>query len=114
MVIVDIMQGFRGLPALMESAIRATRESLGNLDHREIPVNWEARAFRGSVISPCVIRLTTSENITAKDPTSDDKDVRERQLLTDSARCWDEAIYCITVDSFLRQSKWKCLHWGQT
>lgn len=66
------LQGFRALVALMESATQATREFLGNQDHRGILENWETEVFRGFAMSPCAIRRTTSGNITAKDPTSDD------------------------------------------
>lgn len=62
----------------MESAIRATREFLENQDRQETPVNGAAQGFQGCVMFPCVIRPTTSENITAKDPTSDDMEVGER------------------------------------
>lgn len=65
-------QGFRDLVALMELAIQATREFLENQDHQEILVNGVTQGFQEFVTFPCVIRPTTSGNITAKDPTSDD------------------------------------------
>lgn len=75
-------QGFKVLVDSMELATRATREFLESQDHPESLVNGVTRDFRGFVIFPCVIRRTTSENITAKDPTSDGMAVWKRLLLT--------------------------------
>lgn len=68
--------------ALMESAIQASRESPGNLEPQEFLVNAAPQGYRGSVMFPCAINLTTSGRIiSAKDPTSDDKAAKERLLL---------------------------------
>lgn len=76
------LQGFRGLVASMESAIQATREFLGNQDRRGIPANGAIQGSLGFVMFPCAIRCTTSGNITARGPTSDDTAVRETLLST--------------------------------
>lgn len=78
------MQGFRVLGVSMDSATQETREFLENQDSQEIVVNRDTQGFQGFVMFPCVIRPTTSGNITAKDPMSDD------------TAAWEEAIYCIT------------------
>lgn len=72
-----LLQEFKVLVVSMESATQATREFLGNQGHQEILVNEEIRDSQGFVMLPCVIRRTTSGNITAKDPTSDDLAVWE-------------------------------------
>lgn len=68
--------------ASMESAIQETREFLENLDLQEILVNGVTQEFQGFVMFPCVIRRTTSGNITAKDPTSDDVAAWEQRYRT--------------------------------
>lgn len=61
--------------ALMELAIQAAKEYLGNLDPLEILVNRAAQGHQEFVMSQCVIRPTTSGMIiSARDPTSDEYD----------------------------------------
>ena len=74
------LQEFRVPGDLMELAIPAIREFLENKDLRETLVNGEAQGLQECVIFQCVIRPTTSGNITAKDPTSEDTAVWERLL----------------------------------
>lgn len=102
------IQGFRDLVASMESAMQETRVFLENLDHQENPVKGATRGFRGSVTCPCVIRTTTSENSTAKDPTSESRAARERLLrdyepVTVSLICG----VCVTVDFFMTKCVWR-------
>lgn len=80
------LQGFRVLVVSMESAIQATREFQGNLDPQVTLVNGATRGFQGFVTFPCAIRPTTSGNITAKDPMSDDTASWERLLLVKHPR----------------------------
>ncbi|MEQ2305167.1 hypothetical protein AMECASPLE_034902 [Ameca splendens] len=63
--------GYKVLVALMELAIKATRELLGSLDYQEIQVHRAAQDFQEFVMSPCVIGPTATGNNTTKDQTSD-------------------------------------------
>lgn len=80
-IVILILQGFRGHVGLMESAIQAVREFLGHQDYQGNQENGAIQGFRGFVIPPCAIRHTTSGNITAKDPISDDTVEWEMLLL---------------------------------
>lgn len=66
-------QEFRVHVVSMALVIQAIREFQVNQDHQETLVNEATQGFQVFVTFPCVIRPTTSENITAKDQTSDVK-----------------------------------------
>lgn len=75
----------------MELAIQETKAFLENLEHKEILVNGAKQGLRGFVMFQYVIRRTTSGNITAKDPTSDNIAVWEGLLwnITESLMDWE-------------------------
>lgn len=79
-VIPSLLQGFKVLGDSMELAIQETKAFLENLEHKEILVNGAKQGLRGFVMFQYVIRPTTSGNITAKDPTSDNIAVWEGLL----------------------------------
>lgn len=65
------LQEYKAPAASTASDTRVIREYQENQDLREILVNEATLGFLGCVIFPCVIRLITSGNTTAKDRPSD-------------------------------------------